>query len=769
MRILCRKQCEAHAGLGVRFMLTALFRWHDEMTMFRRIFSSLSLKAKPLFVVALVFMPSAILSQRGQPARPPSAIPPFPQSAAFATVTRVAFSRDGKQGAIAWANELTLVDLGRGTERTISTAGEISALAFSPDGTELAYSRNDRSSLSPIGRPRDLFVEVTILDVRTGAVRNSWFESHISQVQALAYTTGGSLVAVGAHAIDPVTVGRSTSQFDTLSLWDVSTRMLFPIYRADKSSQLARYEAAFSPSGDMVALSVSIYSGMQSARSFTGRNNRLSLYDTKTGSLICVMDKEFTGPPRLLTFSPDGLKLAGVVENTRVRLYDIKKRKALRTIRALPFGIASLVLPADGKILVVSGAQNLPGFETPAALAESKEGTGRVFVVDPEKQTIEKRIDLARASAFNRIVPGTNLLASSSLGAVSLYDIQTGKTVGVLPAAGPRTPSAPLVMPPAPIRSEERFGLSVHRILALSFLPGGNRVIAGGNDGRIYIWDLLTGKEIERKTIAAPTDLVALSEDGKIAASEDAGKILVVNILTDTAPITLTDGGGRLSALALSSQGDLLAAGSSDGTIRVWRIGDRDPSMIWNGHKGAVHALAFARNSAQLASAGEDLLVRVWDLGSGKEIRALKGHTKKINRVVFSNDGSIVASCGDDSTVILWSVQSGTSRKLKESGTRFHALGFAPRQPVLASGSDDSLRLWDVKKGNLIRELMERLDPKRRVFSNVSSDPESVMVVSFSTDGRALACGCTNMQILVFDTSTWEIRRMKPIQPDNSR
>jgi len=55
-----------------------------------------------------------------------------------------------------------------------------------------------------------------------------------------------------------------------------------------------------------------------------------------------------------------------------------------------------------------------------------------------------------------------------------------------------------------------------------------------------------------------------------------------------------------------------------------------------------------------LASGSTDRTVKLWRASDGSLIRALDGHTEDVNAVAFSPDGSMVASGSFDKTVKLW-------------------------------------------------------------------------------------------------------------------
>ena len=73
--------------------------------------------------------------------------------------------------------------------------------------------------------------------------------------------------------------------------------------------------------------------------------------------------------------------------------------------------------------------------------------------------------------------------------------------------------------------------------------------------------------------------------------------------------------GANVHSLLFDPEGIFLAAGSSDGIVRVWEI----PSgrrLAQLGHNGSVRTIVFRFDSAYLATASEDTIVHICDTES---------------------------------------------------------------------------------------------------------------------------------------------------------
>ena len=98
--------------------------------------------------------------------------------------------------------------------------------------------------------------------------------------------------------------------------------------------------------------------------------------------------------------------------------------------------------------------------------------------------------------------------------------------------------------------------------------------------------------------------------------------------------------------------------------------------QMLEGHRGSVNSVAFSPNGQQLASGSDDHTVRLWDASTGKCLQTLKGHGGWVNSVAFSPNGQQLASGSNDRTVRLWDASTGKClRTLEVYG---HNVSFSP-------------------------------------------------------------------------------------------
>ena len=70
-------------------------------------------------------------------------------------------------------------------------------------------------------------------------------------------------------------------------------------------------------------------------------------------------------------------------------------------------------------------------------------------------------------------------------------------------------------------------------------------------------------------------------------------------------------------------------------------------------------SVAFSPNGQHIASGRDDKTVRVWDAETGKYVLTMQGHAEMVYSVAYSPNGQHIASGSDDTTVWVWDAETG--------------------------------------------------------------------------------------------------------------
>jgi WD40 repeat protein len=154
----------------------------------------------------------------------------------------------------------------------------------------------------------------------------------------------------------------------------------------------------------------------------------------------------------------------------------------------------------------------------------------------------------------------------------------------------------------------------------------------------------------------SPLNACAVSADGRIivAVSTD-GTLLIWDMATQTLRLTLRHH-AELNCCAIRADGALVVAGSRDGTLKAWDTRSGDDLHTLEGHTGPVNACAFfLPDTPFIVSASEDETIRIWSLESAQEILALIGHQGPVTGCAVHPTSGLILSTSSDRTLMAWS------------------------------------------------------------------------------------------------------------------
>jgi WD40 repeat protein len=182
---------------------------------------------------------------------------------------------------------------------------------------------------------------------------------------------------------------------------------------------------------------------------------------------------------------------------------------------------------------------------------------------------------------------------------------------------------------------------------------------------------------------------------------------------------------GGVNDAIVSPDGKYGISGGQDKSVRVWDLETREEKFVLNGHADMVYGLAVSKGGKTLASSDRAKSIRLWNLETGEPQGELTGHTEAVTDLAFLPNGTLL-SAGFDETLRLWNIEKRDLVRTIELGARVEKM--APLwdgKRVMLSGAHTGgwgVLTYDLEKG-------ERVSPTPSAQSclAVSADQRKVL------------------------------------------
>ncbi|WLW54952.1 WD40 repeat domain-containing protein [Streptomyces sp. YU58] len=587
--------------------------------------------------------------------------PDLPDSSWLRTLTgnagavhAIAFSPDGTQLAAGGDDKrIRLWDPVTGESlRTMSTEGRIRAIAFSPDGAVLAVGGDDG--------------EVSLWDPTTGdTLRTVAF--HVGGVTAVAFSPDGTRIvsagqdgqamlrqlssgdvlarlgraaprSIRAVAFSPdgtlIAIGGETA----LELWDGTTGSLVRDLRDLTARGLGTRAVAFSPDSSLLVTG--------------GLDRRVLVWDVTTGGIMRDLAGH-AGYVNAVAYSPHATLLATAGYDQVVRLWDPGGGVEVRDLGGHEGYVNAVAFSPDGTLLATAGSDRAVRLRDPAIRSGGSDATG------------------VRAVA---VAADSQLATVDDDGRVRLWDPRTGSVSSTLTSY-------------------------IRGVRTAAFRPDGAMLVTVGVDGQMWIWDPVRGSPVDSFPDAGIRYMraAAFSPDGSVLAAADEHAVQLWDTTTGTVLRTLTGPGlEHVGTLLFSPDGTTLATANEQGSLCFWNPTTGSAHGTYDSGGRATRSMAFSADGTRLAVVSDEGAVHVWYPVSGTARDPLTD-SGPVNAVAFN--GHQLTTAGDDGTLRIWDSRAGRVLTLMRTDTSLRCCTWSADGRTLFAGGRAGLFAYDYRPG----------------------------------------------------------------------
>jgi WD40 repeat protein len=312
----------------------------------------------------------------------------------------------------------------------------------------------------------------------------------------------------------------------------------------------------------------------------------------------------------------------------------------------------------------------------------------------------------------------------------------------------------------------------VHNLL---FTPDGHKIISISEDKTVRVWNAENGemiKKFESQIGDGPEGMLyssAISPDGKLLAvagypvsSENENYIIIIDLEKGVQVSTAVGHTNVINSLSFSGNGNYLASGADDNTVRIWKVDHSKQlqTLLTIPAPSKVSCVSFNPKTQELAVSHESKDILVFNLvGLDKNAvtkpspRLFKRHKGSIDKILYSPDGQYLASSSFESELVLWRADGNVAKQFDDIKNPINALAFSADAKILV-GLDITGKgmSWSIPAGTKFTDYEVH---DNTVFSAAFSP-------SLSGNYIVASAGGTNNEILLWNPiNGLTVRRIK--------
>ncbi|MFT6105188.1 MAG: cytochrome c [Paracoccaceae bacterium] len=277
-------------------------------------------------------------------------------------------------------------------------------------------------------------------------------------------------------------------------------------------------------------------------------------------------------------------------------------------------------------------------------------------------------------------------------------------------------------------QADEFFTLKGHGgpVMGIAVSTSSGQVATASVDNSVGLWQTQKPEWLEGHRAAV--NAVAFVDEARLVSADDDFALIDWDLSTRKGALRGTHQ-AKITALAVSPSGGVVASANWDGSIGLWADGGSPPQFL-SGHKAGVNTVSFNSDGTRLYSDSADGTIRVGDVATATEYQLLLSHGFGVNEIVLDTAAGWLAYGALDGSTRIVDITNGTP--LRDFSLEYRpilAMAYDPLRQQLAVGDGEGFIM-------LIDTAAWRI---KRDFRAAARGP--IWALAFSPDGTNIHAG----------------------------
>jgi WD40 repeat protein/energy-coupling factor transporter ATP-binding protein EcfA2 len=249
--------------------------------------------------------------------------------------------------------------------------------------------------------------------------------------------------------------------------------------------------------------------------------------------------------------------------------------------------------------------------------------------------------------------------------------------------------------------------LIIHTLLSFN----GRKLICGYNNGEIALWDIPDLGKVSKVEINSGKELLvaaAFNSNSSMLVTASQNNVIKFWNISGAKPI-YTDSikaNGLVKSIILSDDGKSVYFSTENGEINYAETATKRVNTLFVSKPAAPLCLAFSKEKNILAAGFSDGKVRLFNMNDST-VKAIHEHTSRVEQLVFNKSGALLATSSADKTIRVYDLQKADVKPivLKSQQTKARSITFVNEHALAAGMTDKSVHVWELSSEKIAEAL----------------------------------------------------------------